>query len=156
MPGLRLTPVGSPLHPGKDRLRPRGSLLDENLSPRLKGGFDPAVLVVHARDLGENPGDSELWAYATEHALVLVTKDADFTDRVLSRNGPPPWVVRLHCGNLRAREMRLFLERHWPQIEALAARAPADPGVPRPHRGAGLSSGHSRATTKKAATTGRL
>lgn len=100
-------------------MRPQGYLLDENLSPRLKGGFEPSARVVHARDLGENPGDSVLWAYAAEHALVLVTKDADFTDRVLSQGSPPPWVVRLHCGNLRARAMRLFLEEHWPQVEAL-------------------------------------
>ncbi|MFD1733036.1 DUF5615 family PIN-like protein [Deinococcus malanensis] len=94
-------------------------MLDENLSPRLKAGFGPDVLVVHARDLGGDQSDLALWTYATEHALVLVTKDADFTDRMLALDVPPPWVVRLHCGNLRAREMRAFLEATWPRIEAL-------------------------------------
>lgn len=97
----------------------RGFLLDENLSPGLKAGFGPDALVVHARDLGENPSDLELWTYAAEHDLVIVTKDADFTDRVLLQDGPPPWVVQLHCGNLRAREMRLFLEAQWPRVLAL-------------------------------------
>lgn len=96
-----------------------GFLLDENLSPRLKAGFGDGVPVVHARDLGENPTDLELWTYAEGHALVIVTKDADFTDRALLMDGPPPWVVQLHCGNLRARPMRLFLEAQWPRVLAL-------------------------------------
>lgn len=85
-------------------------LLDENLSPRLKAGFGEGVHVVHARDLGENPTDLELWIYATEHALVSVSKDVDLTDRALPMEGPPLWVVQLHCGNLRAMPMWLFLE----------------------------------------------
>lgn len=100
-------------------MNPNGYLLDENLSPRLRAGFAEGVHVLHATDLGENPTDSALWTYATEHGLVLVTKDADFTDRVLALDAPPPWVVRLHCGNLRARPMREFLERQWTLIEAL-------------------------------------
>ena len=64
-------------------MRPEGYLLDENLSPKLRADFDPAVRVVHARELGDNPTDLELWTYATEHALVIVTKDADFTGRML-------------------------------------------------------------------------
>lgn len=103
-------------------MKPAGYLLDENLSPKLRAGFDPAAWVVHARDLGENPGDLELWTYATGHALVIVTKDADFTDRVLALDAPPPWVVRLHCGNLRSRPMREFLEAQWPRIEVLLPR----------------------------------
>lgn len=100
-------------------MNPTGYLLDENLSPKLKAGFDPAVRVVHARELGENPTDLELWTHATERALVIVTKDADFTDRMLALDAPPPWLVRLHCGNLRARPMREFLEAQWPRVEAL-------------------------------------
>ncbi len=41
---------------------------------------------------------------------MIVTKDADFIDRMLALDAPPPWLVRLHCGNLRARPMREFLE----------------------------------------------
>ncbi|MBB6018749.1 DUF5615 family PIN-like protein [Deinococcus radiopugnans] len=45
---------------------------------------------MHARDLGDNPTDLELWTSAAEHALVIVTKDADFTDRILVLDAPPP------------------------------------------------------------------
>ncbi|BDP43316.1 hypothetical protein DAETH_32850 (plasmid) [Deinococcus aetherius] len=48
---------------------------------------------------------------------MIVSKDAAFTDRV-----PPldvlPWLVRSHCGNLRARPIREFLKVQWPCVEA--------------------------------------
>ncbi len=72
--------------------------------------------MVHARDLRPNPTDRKLWTFAEEHSLVIVTKDADFTDRILLTDAPPPWVVQLRCGNLRARALLEFLERQWPQI----------------------------------------
>lgn len=97
----------------------RGFLLDENLSPKLKAGFGPGVSVIHARELGDRSADFTLWTYAKAEALVIVTKDADFLDYVVLDDGPPPWVVQLRCGNLRARELREFLEAQWPRVLAL-------------------------------------
>ncbi len=96
----------------------RGYLLDENLSPRLRLGFPKEWRGVHARELGDQSTDLALWEYARTERLVLVTKDADFTDMAPLQGQPPPWVVRLLCGNLRARDMRLFLEAHWQTVEA--------------------------------------
>jgi len=96
----------------------QGFLLDENLSPKSKAGLGDG-LVVHARELGENPSDFALWEYAQARALVIVTKDADFQDRLLLSDAPPPWVVQLRCGNLRARSLRELLEACWPQVLAL-------------------------------------
>lgn len=98
---------------------PRGFLLDENLSPKLRAGFGPGVHVVHARDIAPNPSDLELWIHAEGEHLVIVTKDADFTDRMLAQATPPPWVVQVRCGNLRARALREFLESCWPRVLAL-------------------------------------
>lgn len=97
----------------------QGFLLDENLSPKLRLGFGPGTRVVHACDLGKNPADLELWTYAREHGLVILTKDADFTDRLLLSDAPPPWVVQLRCGNLRARALRELLEAVWPLVLTL-------------------------------------
>lgn len=103
------------------RLNAQGFLLDENLSPKRRAGLGGG-LVVHARDLGPNPSDLTLWAYAQANALVIVTKDADFQDRLLLSDAPPPWVVQLRCGNLRARPLRELLETCWPRVlELLAA-----------------------------------
>lgn len=99
----------------------QGYLLDENLSPKLKAGFGADVRVIHARELGDNPSDFMLWTYAKSEALVIVTKDADFLDYVLVQDTTPPWVVQLKCGNLRARELREFLEAQWPAVTRLLA-----------------------------------
>lgn len=90
-------------------------LLDENLPARLT--FTPSKPVFHARDLGSNPSDSELWAHARIHGLVIVTKDTDFSDRILVSE-PPPWIIHLRFGNLRRNEFHQFLASAWPQIES--------------------------------------
>jgi predicted nuclease of predicted toxin-antitoxin system len=94
----------------------RGWLFDQNLPARL--AFAPALPVVAATELGPNPNDGRLWDYAREHRLTIVTKDADFSARIIVSE-PPPWIVHLRFGNLRRREFHLLLARLWPQVEAL-------------------------------------
>lgn len=83
-----------------------GFLLDENLPGGLS--FQTSLPVSHALDLGANPTDSELWSFAKERRLVIVTKDADFSDRILV-SSPPPWIVHLRFGNIRRKEFQRFL-----------------------------------------------
>jgi predicted nuclease of predicted toxin-antitoxin system len=47
-----------------------------------------------------------------------VTKDADFSDRIIL-GAPPPWVVHLRFGNLRRGDFHALFARVWPQVEAL-------------------------------------
>jgi predicted nuclease of predicted toxin-antitoxin system len=75
-----------------------GYLLDENLPRRLT--FKPSLPVTHATDLAASPTDTLLWEHARAHCLAIVSKDADFSDRIML-SAPPPWVVRLAPGNLR-------------------------------------------------------
>ena len=56
--------------------------------------------------------------FARARFLAIVTKDTDFSDRILLSQ-PPPWVVHLRIGNLRRTDFHAFLTRVWPQIEAL-------------------------------------
>jgi predicted nuclease of predicted toxin-antitoxin system len=96
----------------------KGFLLDENLPHRLR--FRLSGLIVHSRDIGERVSDDALWDYARDHDLVIVSKDADFSDRILIAE-PPPRVVHLRFGNLRRSEFHSFLEKIWPRVEALLA-----------------------------------
>lgn len=93
-----------------------GFLLDENLQGGLS--FSPSLSVSHALDFGANPTDSELLSFAKERRLVIVTKDADFSDRVLVST-PPPWTVHLRFGNMRRKEFHRFLAAVCPQVESL-------------------------------------
>ena len=50
--------------------------------------------------------------------LVIVSKDADFSDRIML-SAPPPWIVHLRFGNLRRKEYHALLAKMWPHVEAL-------------------------------------
>lgn len=76
-----------------------GFLFDSNLPARIT--FTPAWPVTHARSLGPQTTDSTLWDYARVHDLVIVTKDADFSHRIMAQS-PPPRVGHLRIGNVRA------------------------------------------------------
>ncbi|MFA6285801.1 MAG: DUF5615 family PIN-like protein [Opitutaceae bacterium] len=94
----------------------KGFLLDQNLPARLS--FVPSLPIGHATALGSNPTDTEIWRHAREHDLVIVTKDADFSGRIIL-SAPPPRVVHLRFGNLRRAVFHQRLAVVWPQIERL-------------------------------------
>lgn len=94
----------------------KGWLFDQNLPAQLT--FAPALPTVSATTLGANPTDSQRWNHAKEHRLAIITKDADFSGRIIVQT-PPPWIVHLRFGNLRRQEYHALLARVWPQIEAL-------------------------------------
>lgn len=94
----------------------KGFLFDENLPSRLT--FTPCLPVVSASILGGSPTDTQIWDYALREELVIVTKDADFSGRIILHT-PPPWVVHLRFGNLRLGEFHSRLARVWSQVEVL-------------------------------------
>lgn len=81
-------------------MSPAKLLLDENLSERLL----PLLIErfprsTHVRLVGlGGASDSAIWQWASQHDLVLVTKDEDFLDLSAAR-GFPPKVVCLAIGN---------------------------------------------------------
>ena len=74
--------------------------------------------MIHARDLGASVSDTALSRHACESKLVIISKDTDFSHRIMLTS-PPPWVVHLRFGNLRGRDFHTLLARLWPDIEAL-------------------------------------
>ena len=91
-------------------------MFDENLPSRLT--FQPGLPVFPSTVLGTSPTDTLVWDHARREELAIVTKDADFSGRMILQS-PPPWVVHLRFGNLRRRKFHALLARVWPQVEAL-------------------------------------
>ena len=91
----------------------KGFLLDENLPSRLR--LKLPLPVTYSTDLGRSPSDTQLWNHAKANGLVIISKDADFSDRIATVQ-PPPWVIHLRIGNVRKADFHAFLELHWPTI----------------------------------------
>ncbi len=94
----------------------RGFLLDENMPSRVR--FVPGLPLIHCASLGPGVSDTNIWNYAKSNRLVIITKDSDFSSRIML-SCPPPWVVRFRIGNLRRAEFHAFAAGVWPQIERL-------------------------------------
>ncbi|MEI6070642.1 MAG: DUF5615 family PIN-like protein [Verrucomicrobiae bacterium] len=87
--------------------------LPKILAQRLRDQGEEAE---HVLDLAmEQSQDDVLWQYATTHGAVIVTKDEDFSEWVLTgRDGPS--VVWLRVGNCTNVELLEWLLPVWTQI----------------------------------------
>ena len=73
---------------------------------------------IHVKDLNESWDDETIWEYALTNNLTILTKDADFSLKVLYK-GSPPKVVHFKIGNLRIRDLYHFISTIWFDIELL-------------------------------------
>lgn len=94
-------------------------VLDENIPARLH--ISTSLPIVHVRELGNALSDTIVWERARSMSAVIVTKDADFSARMMVTS-PPPWVVHLTFGNMRLNEYRTFIATAWPRVESLLPR----------------------------------
>lgn len=93
-----------------------GYLIDENLPAGLASLIGSGCK--HAIELGGQVSDQALWEYARANDLVLLTKDADFFEKLVI-HGSPPRVIWVRTGNLRRTELENLLRRQWPRIVSL-------------------------------------
>jgi predicted nuclease of predicted toxin-antitoxin system len=91
-------------------------LVDENLPETLLSALGEGS--VHVRKWGTRLSDAEIWNRARSDAFVLLTKDADFFDR-LALEGSPPKVVWVRIGNQRRGQLEQRIAREWPNVTAL-------------------------------------
>ena len=96
-------------------------LIDVNV-PIVNSIWPPGI-AVHAINLGPNWSDSQLWTYALDQHLTIVSKDADFSNRLMTA-AKSPNIVHLKVGNMRLAEFRAFIEPLWPRIAALSMHCP--------------------------------
>lgn len=70
---------------------------------------------VFQRDFDPSAPDSDVWQYAKENSLTIITKDRDYSDRILLTD-PPPRIIHLKIGNLRMRAFHQFISVQWDKI----------------------------------------
>jgi predicted nuclease of predicted toxin-antitoxin system len=95
----------------------RKYLIDVNLPSRFSiWASEEYEHVVHIND---ELRDSEIWEYAKENDLTIVTKDADFSDMIMI-TVPPPRVIHIKLGNMKMKEFHQLLSRIWGDVCAMS------------------------------------
>ena len=97
-------------------------LFDQNLSPYLSERLsDVYPNSKHVMDEGlERALDADIWEYAKQEDLTIVTKDADFSEWSLLR-GFPPNVVWIRRGNCSTQDIEQLLRTNEEVLENLYA-----------------------------------
>jgi len=97
-------------------------LFDQNLSPYLPERLsDVYPNSEHVMDEGlERALDADIWEYAEQEDLIIVTKDADFSEWSLLR-GFPPNVVWIRRGNCSTQDIEQLLRNSKEAIDNLHA-----------------------------------
>jgi len=71
---------------------------------------------IHVRDLDDSWSDEIIWQYAHKNNLIIITKDSDFSTKVLFK-GIPPKVIHLKFGNMKMKDFHAFITEIWMDAE---------------------------------------
>lgn len=92
-------------------------LIDANLPVNCPLWQDDHFL--HVTNINPSWSDEEIWNYAAENSLTIISKDSDFSNRILFAT-PPPKVIHVKCGNMRLYSFNRFIEANWKNIKAVS------------------------------------
>lgn len=70
---------------------------------------------IHQTDIGDEWTDTQIWNYAKENNLTVITKDADFSNRIIFHT-PLPKVIHIRFGNLKMREFFTVTTAIWNDV----------------------------------------
>ncbi|MBX9807293.1 MAG: DUF5615 family PIN-like protein, partial [Flavobacteriaceae bacterium] len=65
-------------------------LIDANLPYYFSLWNNPDF--IHLKDINDEWTDEQVWAYAKEKKMTIITKDSDFSNKIMLSN-PPPKVI---------------------------------------------------------------
>ena len=65
--------------------------------------------------ISKSIADTDIWKFALDNNLIILTKDTDFHERILYKN-PPPKVILFRLGNTSIPYLEDFLTIHWGEI----------------------------------------
>ena len=92
-------------------------LVDVNLPYKFKLWHDQRFQ--HVKEIDDEWSDSEIWQYAKDRELTIITKDVDFSNRIVTTE-PPPKVIHLKVGNMKLAEFRKFMLNNWEEMERMS------------------------------------
>lgn len=67
---------------------------------------------IHQNDINDQSSDEEIWQYAKNNNLTIITKDVDFSNKILLHE-PPPKVIHIRFGNMKMNEFFATMNKLW-------------------------------------------
>ena len=92
-------------------------LIDVNLPYRFSLWKDKDY--IHQMDINDEWTDEQIWDYATLNNLTIITKDSDFSNRVILHE-PPPKVIHIRFGNMKMHEFFRITTAIWQDVMKLS------------------------------------
>lgn len=92
-------------------------LIDANLPRKIKVWQTKDFQFVS--EINDEWTDSEIWEYAKHNNLIIVSKDDDFSHRIIVSN-PPPKIIHIKIGNMKLRDFEAAIEKVWETAEKLS------------------------------------
>ncbi|OGU34364.1 MAG: hypothetical protein A2068_14205 [Ignavibacteria bacterium GWB2_35_6b] len=74
---------------------------------------------IHQKDINDEWTDGQIWDYARKNNLTVVTKDSDFSHRIILID-PPPKVIHIRFGNVKMNEFFKILSASWNDISEMS------------------------------------
>lgn len=74
---------------------------------------------VHQKDIDDEWGDDLIWNYTKKNNLTIISKDADFSNRILMED-PPLRIIHIRLGNMRIKELLQILNTNWDEVIKLS------------------------------------
>ena len=90
-------------------------LVDVNLPKYFSFFNDNRFLFVS--DINLEMSDTEIWEYALENELVILTKDTDFYNRFLVSTTAPK-IIYFQLGNCSLKQLHQYFNTNWVKIES--------------------------------------
>lgn len=73
---------------------------------------------IHQKDIDDEYTDEQIWEYAKERELTIITKDSDFSNNIVLRK-PPPKVIHIRFGNMKIRDFHGSIYKVWDDVLTL-------------------------------------
>lgn len=67
---------------------------------------------VHQKDINDEWSDEQIWKYAQENSMTIITKDSDFSNKILLHT-PPPKIIHIRFGNMKMKDFFETTSRLW-------------------------------------------
>ncbi|MEO8734189.1 MAG: DUF5615 family PIN-like protein [Flavobacteriales bacterium] len=92
-------------------------LVDVNL-PRFFSQWNSAEYI-HQNDIDPKQHDQLIWEHGKAEGLTIITKDSDFSSRILL-SSPPPKIIHIRLGNMDMHRFHEAIARCWPEVLQLS------------------------------------